>query len=83
MRKVNVALSIAAPFRHRNWLEPLSSVMTGNSAKQRIAYLGRALDAFAATGVFAHVYAGGCFWRPYMGGTDVLAREGRKLERLV
>lgn len=49
------------------------------SPDQRIAYVQRALDAFAAAGVFAHVYSGGWFWRPYMGDTDVFARQGRKL----
>ncbi len=47
--------------------------------EQRIAYVQRALDAFAAAGVFAHVYSGGWYWRPYMGNTDVFARQGRKL----
>lgn len=47
--------------------------------EQRIAYVQRALDAFAAAGVFAHVYSGGWFWRPYVGDTDVFARQGRKL----
>lgn len=47
--------------------------------EQRIAYVQRALDAFAAAGVFAHVYSGGWFWRPYMADTDVFARQGRKL----
>lgn len=45
----------------------------------RIAYAQRALDAFAAAGVFAHVYSGGWFWRPYLGNTDVFALQGRKL----
>jgi hypothetical protein len=47
--------------------------------EQRIAYVQRALDAFAAAGLFAHVYSGGWYWRPYMANTDVLARQGRKL----
>jgi len=47
--------------------------------EQRIAYVQRAVDAFAAAGVFAHVYSGGWYWRPYMGNTDVFARQGRKL----
>lgn len=47
--------------------------------EQRIAYVQRALDAFAAAGVFAHIYSSGWFWRPYMGDTDVFARQGRKL----
>lgn len=47
--------------------------------EQRIAYVQRALDAFAAAGVFAHVYSGGWYWRPYMGNTDAFARQGRKL----
>jgi hypothetical protein len=46
---------------------------------QRIAYVQGALDAFTAAGTFAHVYSGGWFWRPYMGNTDVFARQGRKL----
>jgi len=46
---------------------------------QRIAYVQRALDAFGADGVFAHIYSGGWYWRPYMGNTDVFARQGRKL----
>lgn len=46
---------------------------------QRIAYVQRALDAFAAAGVFAHVYSGGWYWLPYMGNTDAFARQGRKL----
>jgi hypothetical protein len=47
--------------------------------EKRITYVQRALDAFAAAGVFAHVYSGGWYWRPYMGNTDVFARQGRKL----
>lgn len=46
---------------------------------RRIAYVQRALDAFAAAGVFAHVHSGGWYWRPYMGNTDAFARQGRKL----
>jgi hypothetical protein len=46
---------------------------------QRVAYARRALDAFTAAGAFAHVNSGRWFWRPYMGDTDVLARQGRKL----
>lgn len=45
----------------------------------RIAYVQRAMSAFTAAGVFAHVYSGGWYWRPYMGNTDVFARQGRKL----
>lgn len=45
----------------------------------RIAYVQRALDAFSAAGVFAHIYSGGWFWRPYWGDADVFARQGRKL----
>lgn len=47
--------------------------------EQRVAYVQRALDTFATAGVFAHVYSGGWFWRPYMGDTDTFARQGRKL----
>lgn len=47
--------------------------------ERRIAYVQRALDAFAATDVFAHMYSGGWYWRPYMGDTDVFARQSRKL----
>jgi hypothetical protein len=47
--------------------------------EQRIAYVQRALDAFAAAGVFAHVYSGGWYWRVQMGNTDAFARQGRKL----
>lgn len=46
---------------------------------QRVAYAQRALDAFSAAGVFAHIYSGGWFWRPYMADTDVFARQSRKL----
>jgi hypothetical protein len=46
---------------------------------QRVAYVQRALDAFSAAGVFAHIYSGGWYWRPYMGDTDIFARQGRKL----
>ncbi len=46
---------------------------------QRVAYVQRALDAFAAAGVFAHVYSGAWFWRPSMADTDAFARQGRKL----
>jgi len=47
--------------------------------EQRIAYVQRALDAFAAAGAFAHIYSGRWYWWPYMGNTDVFARQGRKL----
>lgn len=47
--------------------------------EQRIAYVQRALDAFTAAGVFAHIYSGGWYWRPYLGNTEVFARQGRKL----
>jgi len=47
--------------------------------EQRIAYVQRALDAFAAAGVFAHIYTGGWFWRPYMADAGAFVRQGRKL----
>lgn len=47
--------------------------------EQRIAYVQSALDAFASAGAFAHIYSGGWYWRPYMGNTDVFARQGRQL----
>ncbi len=47
--------------------------------EQRIGYVQRTLDAFAGAGVFAHIYSGGWFWRPYMGNGDAFARQGRKL----
>ena len=46
---------------------------------RRVAHVQRALDAFGAAGVFAHVYSGGGVWRPCMGDTHVFARQGRKL----
>ncbi|MGE5597143.1 MAG: GH25 family lysozyme [Hyphomicrobiales bacterium] len=49
------------------------------SPEQRIAYVQRAIDAFAAAGVVAHIYSSGWFWRPYMADTDAFARQGRKL----
>jgi hypothetical protein len=47
--------------------------------EQRIAYVQRVLDAFTAAEVFAHVYSGGWYWRPYMADADLFARQGRKL----
>ncbi|MGI8926126.1 MAG: GH25 family lysozyme [Tepidiformaceae bacterium] len=64
----------------RWWLDIEDTAHGGAwSADQRIAYAQRALDAFAAAGVFAHIYSGGWFWRPSMADTAVFARQGRKL----
>lgn len=45
----------------------------------RMEYAKRALIAFQDFGIFAHIYTGGWYWRPYMGNTTAFAEQGRLL----
>jgi len=47
--------------------------------ERRGAYVQIALDTFATAGIFAHLYSGGWYWRPYMGNTTRFADQGRLL----
>lgn len=46
---------------------------------RRRAYAQRALEEFGRSGIFAHIYTGGWYWRPYMGDWLGPASEGRLL----
>lgn len=76
---VDAALASVGDTPVRRWWLDVEDTRATITPQERIALTRRALARFQHHGIFAGIYTGGWYWRPYMANTDAFAKEGRPL----